>query len=323
MKKKYFINRIYISKQDKLYNVKAELQELGLLWNTKENHYYNKYEISKSSMDAIMWICKKNDFSYELKKEEYEDITQRLQSQYKILSISELTFAIVNRKDDKYIYIISVYKDVLSDTVNILDNKNAKHFSFVSKVSDSKNTILAIYSYLQDKEHEFKENIIDFDFDGFLLKMSVLLSEFTNEKDVYGKINKFKYYMISKLSDNVFLCNSVKGFFPETSFYLNKGKITSSYSKNNLNKEQENKIWKFLYYNRDRVAVEHKPSLWELFVNNRVSVSIDGFETKMPICDVKWNNGNIIVHVFNGNKKVSLNKTFRKEELWAEVLKNR
>lgn len=323
MKKKYFINRIYISKQDKLYNVKAELQELGLLWNTKENHYYNKYEISKSSMDAIMWICKKNDFSYELKKEEYEDITQRLQSQYKILSISELTFAIVNRKDDKYIYIISVYKDVLSDTVNILDNKNAKHFSFVSKVSDSKNTILAIYSYLQDKEHEFKENIIDFDFDGFLLKMSVLLSEFTNEKDVYGKINKFKYYMISKLSDNVFLCNSVKGFFPETNFYLNKGKITSSYSKNNLNKEQENKIWKFLYYNRDRVAVEHKPSLWELFANNRVSVSIDGFETKMPICDVKWNNGNIIVHVFNGNKKVSLNKTFRKEELWAEVLKNR
>ena len=167
------------------------------------------------------------------------------------------------------------------------------------------------------------ENIIDFDFDGFLLKMSVLLSEFTNEKDVYGKINKFKYYMISKLSDNVFLCNSVKGFFPETNFYLNKGKITSSYSKNNLNKEQENKIWKFLYYNRDRVAVEHKPSLWELFANNRVSVSIDGFETKMPICDVKWNNGNIIVHVFNGNKKVSLNKTFRKEELWAEVLKNR
>ncbi len=323
MKKKYSINRIYINKQDKLYNYKNELQELGLIWNSSENYYYNKYEISQVNVDAILWICKKNDFKYQIKKEEYSDITQRLVSQYKIVSLNEFTFAIVNRKDDKYIYMICVYKDVLSDTINILDNKNAKHFSFMSKLTDSKNLLLSIFMYLQEKETKIKESIVNFDFEAFLLTMSVLLSEYTNNKDVYGKINKFKFHTISKLNDNSLLCTSVKGFFPETRFSLKKGKILSSFSKNYLNKEQENKIWKFLYYNRDRVGVEHKPTLWELFVNGRIHVSQDGFETKMPICDVKWNNGNIIVTVFNGDQKVSLNKTFTKDELWAEILSNR
>jgi len=323
MQKKYFLTRVYIYKQDKLYNFKSELQELGLLWSNKDNCYFNQYEISQNNVDAIAWICKKNDFKYELKKEEYEDITQRIQSQNKILALNDFTYAILNRKDDKCLYLIAVYKDILGDTVNIIDNKNGQHFAFSSKVSDQKNIILSIYTYLEKKEEELNKSLRDFDFEAFFLKMSILLSEFTSAKEIYGKINKFKFYTISKLSDNSFLCNSVRGFFPETRFFLTKGKITSTFSQNYLNKEQENKIWKFLYYNRDRLANEHKPSLWELFVNGRVHVSQDGFETKMPICDVKWNNGNILVTVFNGETKVSLNRTFSKEELWAEVLANR
>ena len=75
------------------------------------------------------------------------------------------------------------------------------------------------------------------------------MSEYTSKEEIYGKINKFKYYNISQLPENTFLCNCVKGFFPETRFYLEKGKIRSSLTQNYLNKEQSYKIWKFLFYN--------------------------------------------------------------------------
>lgn len=320
---KNYIKRIYIKKQENLYKFKTELIDFGLMWQAKDNYYYNKYELNSDIFDSIIWLCKKNELKTEIKKEEYTNIASKIEAIYTIYSLNDSTFVIKSRKDNKTLFIISIFSSPNGDIINFLDNENAKHFSLKIKLGDSKNKILSVFKILEKKELELKEKKMDFDFERFFLKMSILMSEYFLSDEIYGKINKFKYFNISKLPQNGYLCNCVKGFFPETIFYLEKGKIRSSFTQNFLNKEQEYKVWKFLFYNRDRVAKEHKPTLWELFVDGRVNVITNDYETKMPISNVKWNNGNIIVQVFNGVKKETLNKTFNKEDLWTQVLENR
>ncbi len=117
--------------------------------------------------------------------------------------------------------------------------------------------------------------------------------------------------------------NCVKGFSPETSFSLYKGKIKNTLTKNFIGQEQEQKVWKFLYYNRDRVGVEKKLTLYDLFVGARITINLEGFETKLPINRVDSDYGNLIVSVFDGNKSLKLNKTFTRDELWKIVVENR
>lgn len=318
-----FIKRIYIKKQDNLYKFKNDLIDFGLVWLSKENYYYNKYELNDNIFNDIIWLCKKNELKIEMKNEEHKSEVAKIESIYSLNTLNDSTFIIKNRKDNKSIYIISIFNENAIDTINFLDNEKSKLFTIKTKLKDSKNKILSIFNIIEKREVELKEEKKDFNFDRFFLIMSILMSEFTLADEIYGKINKFKFYNISKIPQNTLLCNCVKGFYPETIFYLEKGKIRSSFTQNYLNKEQEYKIWKFLFYNRDRVAKDHKPTLWDLFVDGKLNVSINGYETKMPISNVIWNGGNIKVQVFNGIKKVTLNKTFNKDELWAQILENR
>lgn len=327
MEKKYLIKRFYIPKQNNIYNFKEELFDFGLEWDSKKNYYYNPYEISPSNFDELTWLCKKNEFSYEVKEEEYKGFEESIEGMYTIISLTDVVFAIKNRKNGKFSYLISLFACVEGDVINVVDNERGNHFSFKTKLQDYKSNIFAIFNILNTKKEIINKNTEEinskFNLDDFLKIMSILMNEYGKKDEVYGNINKFKFYTISKMQESCFLCNCVKGFSPETSFSLYKGKIKNTLTKNFIGQEQEQKVWKFLYYNRDRVGVEKKLTLYDLFVGARIPINLEGFETKLPINRVDSDYGNLIVSVFDGNKSLKLNKTFTRDELWKIVVENR
>lgn len=327
MQKKHSITRLYIPKQGKIYNFKEELLGFGLEWNSKKNHYYNRYEITQSNIEDVIWLCKKNEFLYEVKEEVYKNFEESIEGLYSITKLTDVTFAIKNRKNSKFIYLISLYTSVEGDMINVIDNENGRHFSYKTKLEDYKNNIFSVFNILNEKKEQINKNILSenlkFKLEDFMSIMSILMNEHTKKDDVYGNINKFKFYTINKMAESCFLCNCIKGFLPETHFFLHKGKIKSSLTQNYIGQALEQKVWKFLYYHNDRVGVEKKPTLHDLFVGSRIPVTLNGFETKLPINHIDSPYGNLEVSVFDGNKSVKLNRTFNQDELWKIVVANR
>jgi len=323
MQTNHSIKRLYIPKQGKIYNFKEELLDFGFEWDSKKNYYYNRYEVSENIIEGVIWLCKKNNFSYEIKEEAYKNFEERVEGACSLVTLNDVTFAIKDRKSSKFLYLISLYTSVEGDMINVVDNKNGQHFSLRTKLPDYKNTILTVVTILNEKKDEISKHINDFKLNEFMDILSILMNEHTKRDQVFGNINKFKFYTIGKMQESCFLCNCIKGFFPETRFFLHKGKIKSSLTQNYIGQVQEQKVWKFLYYNRDRVGVEKKPTLHDLFVGARIPVKINEFDTHLPINHVDYNYGNLIVTVFDGNSSVKLNRNFTQDELWKLVVSNR
>lgn len=73
MKTKYIYNKITIPEQKELYRHKNILIELGLIFDNMKRDYSNNEEISNEALEEIIWICKKNNFNYEVKEIEITD----------------------------------------------------------------------------------------------------------------------------------------------------------------------------------------------------------------------------------------------------------
>jgi len=315
--------RIIIKKNNDIYKLREELLDFDIRWDSKNQTYNNRYEISLDTYNAAIWFCEKHEFAYEIKEINFKDDYSRIVSQYLLKEIDKNVYGIQNRADLIFSYIISIYSNVEQDIINVVDNTKGQHFSYRTKIQDTSNQIMDIHKIFSNNISRLKDENKNFDTDTFIVMMNSLLSEFTNESEIYGKIKKFKFHTISKLNENSFLCNGVKGFYPETKFYLVKGKIKSTFNNNFLDNFQENKVWAFLYYNHDRVGIEKKLTLQDLFVGYKIPVQINTFETKMEISKVKWNDGSIKVEVFDGKTKYKINRTYNKDELWAMVISNR
>ena len=319
----YTIKRIYIPKQKDIYNNKELLNELGLIWDSKIQCYYNKYDISEETFNELKWLCTKHDFKFEIKIEEYKDFATRIFNVNKLYSMDNSTFAIVDRKTNKNIMVIAIYESVEHDMINLVDCVNGKFASVKIKIQNSNNKLLEVFKILKQKEEILVEDFPEFDINSLVLTLSILLDEFSKVSEFEGKLTKFKYTTISgleKKGTNVFLCNCVKGFYPETEFFLFNKKIKSTFTNNYISQQQEHKVWKYLYYNRENIGIRKKATLWDLFIGNKIKIIINSFETQLPISKIDWNNGDMIVTVFDGDRYMKLAKTFTKDELWTMIL---
>jgi len=179
---------------------------------------------------------------------------------------------------------------------------------------------IKILKTLASNQDDFKE----------LFNIFALL-ENQNTQDLLfiDKLKKFKYFCISKVKEqqkDMFLCNCVEGFFPETKFYLKGDRIFSDYTNYFLSFEQEFKIWKYLYNNRNLIGLFKEPSLNELFVGRKIYI-IDEFENRVKVIikSAKFyeDNQGIIISLSNGVSVQKLLKIFSKEELQRRVIEAR
>ena len=87
--KTYTIKKIYIKKQKDIYNHKNKLLELGIKWDSKKEIYSNPYDISEHVIDEVSWLCKKHDFAFEIREEEYKDYETRVSNLYQLKNIDD------------------------------------------------------------------------------------------------------------------------------------------------------------------------------------------------------------------------------------------
>ena len=210
--------------------------------------------------------------------------------------------------------------------INIVDCKNGKLVLIKIKIPNANNKLIEVSKIVKEKEESLIKEFSEFDINHLIFTLSILLDEFSKTNAFEGKLTKFKHTTISNLEKkgtNVFLSNCVKGFYPETEFFLFNKKIKSTFTNNYITQQQENKVWKYLYYNRDNIGIRKKATIWDLFVGNKIKVLIGTYETQLPISKIDWNNGDMMVTVFNGEQYMKLAKTFTKDELWTMVLESR
>ena len=311
------IEKIYIKQQNDLYKYKDQLFQLGIQYNTKSQVYSNPYEISDLAMNEVKWLCDKNSYTYEIKVEQYSDYDKKVKNLYKMITIDNSNFFIINRRNDKKVFIISIYQSFEKDIVNIVDCQNGKYFKLEQKVPDTYNKILEIYNMLLSIN---SDDIDYFDLEDFILVLSILLEEYDKDSSLKGKLIKFKNVTINaieKKSQNNFLCNCVRGFYPETDFFIKNKRIVSSQTKNYVTYEQEMKIWKYLFAqdNRKYIGIRKEPTLFDLFINKKIFATINDFETKVIIHEVKNDYGKLKVKIFDGNNHYWLRNSYRKDEL--------
>ncbi len=315
------IEKIYIKQQGDLYKYKDQLFQLGVLYDTKNQTYSNSYEITDLAMTEVKWICDKNSYTYNLKTEEYSDFDKKVKNLYKMITIDSFNFYIINRKNDKKVFIISIYQSFEKDIVNIVDCQNGKYFKLEKKVPDTYNKILEIYNMLLSID---SKNIDYFELDDFILVLSILLEEYDKDNSLKGKLNRFKNATITsieKKAQNNFLCNCVRGFYPETEFFIKNKKIISSQTQNYVTYEQEMKIWKYLFTsdNKKYIGIRKEPNLFDLFINKKIFANINNFETKVIINEVKNDYGRIKVKIYDGNNHYWLKNSYSKDKLLEMV----
>lgn len=322
-KQTYTIKKIYIKKQKDIYNHRTKLMELGIKWDSKKEYYTNPYDISVTAMEEADWLCKKNDFKYEIKIEQYEDYENRVANIYQLKNIDESTFCVVNRKDNKKIFIIHIYTKIEYDIISILDTVNGLAIKLQTKIKEKSNILVNIFDLMQKKSKDIKDSNKDFNLDNLIFILSILLEEYNHKLSKDGKLLRFKYSIIEELEKKYgvdsFLCNCIDGFSPETKFYLLNKRIISSFNNNYVSAYQEKKIWNYLYINRECIGVDKEPTLNQLFIGQKIKVVIDSFETELPITKIIGNDSNIEITVFNGSNNQKLNKFFNKEELKKRI----
>ena len=166
------------------------------------------------------------------------------------------------------------------------------------------------------------------DFGELFQIFSVLENQNTKDLLLLDKLKKFKYFCISKVKEqqkDMFLCNCVPGFFPETKFYIKGDRVFSDYTNFFLPFDLEIKIWKYLYSNRNFVAFFKEPSLQELFLGRKI-YTLNEFQEKVKrlIVNVNITQNNLIkITLSNGISTSIISKEFSKEELLKRVIEAR
>ena len=256
-------------------------------------------------------------FKFSFINEEIKDSKKIILASYKTLNIDSNTIFIVDKRNSEKLYLISSNEN----NILILDLKKEffKSYKIPNKYENSSKFELLVLEILASNEDDFGELFQIF---------SVLENQNTKDLLLLDKLKKFKYFCISKVKEqqkDMFLCNCVPGFFPETKFYIKGDRVFSDYTNFFLPFDLEIKIWKYLYSNRNFVAFFKEPSLQELFLGRKI-YTLNEFQEKVKrlIVNVNITQNNLIkITLSNGISTSIISKEFSKEELLKRVIEAR
>jgi hypothetical protein len=179
-------------------------------------------------------------------------------------------------------------------------------------------------NYLSNKifyglEKAFKT--LDFDHLRFLDHFMEVVKKREKVKGTLKKVDIFRFETIKKMRFQGFLCNNIKGFFPETKFYLLPGgRIQESRTGNKVSYEQEQKIWDYLYKNPNRVGKEIEPTIYDYCAGKRITVIANETHYKVPIRYIKdLGNGYFKIKVLFNGAVIQLDTQLTEHELIEKV----
>lgn len=248
-----------------------------------------------------------------------------LTKNFKLISCMEFnSFFIKNITDNLTVYNITL---AITDNKNIISITDIRNGEFAKIVLPYEEVSFWINYFAKKITSHLKISFQteEFDDDYFY---KVFIEVVKKREKVKGTIKKrdiFRFETIRKLQHQGFLCNNVKGFFPETKFYLmSNGRIKDSRTGNQILFEQEEKIWDFLYQNQNRIGQEVVPTIIDYCAGKRLNVFINGEEKKATIyyiTDLK--NGYYKIKInYNGQYK-EIEHFFEKNELINRVIEAR
>ena len=248
-----------------------------------------------------------------------------MNNSFKLISCNEFnTFFIKNLQNNKTIYSISIS---LTEKYNIISITDIVDGEF-AKIKLKPEEVTYISNYISKKvidNIKECEKTHNFNIESFLDLFIETIKEREKQKGTIKKSDIFRFEVIKKLRHQGFLCNCVPGFYPETKFYLQQnGRIKDDRTNNIILYEQEQKIWEFLYRNKDRVGVEKTPNIFEYCLKRRIDIRVNGLDEKAIITYINdLKNGSYQIQInYNGQSK-KLTKFFTKEELIDRVIKAR
>lgn len=267
------LKKILIEDQKELYRHKNYLLSLGLKFDTINKIYSNSEELDFNIEFELVEFLNNNSFVYKFIEEKIVDFKKQISAKYESLQIDDKNIFIQERKTNQKLYLINIEKNRLA----IIDLKKAILKTYkLSKDSLESSSSLAILTLetLASNQEDFVE----------LFSIFAILQNQSSEELLYlDKLKKFKYFCIAKIKEkqqDMFLCNCVTGFFPETKFYIKGNRVFSDYTNYFLTYEQEIKIWKYLYENKNLVGVFKEPTLNELFIGRKI-YTIDEYGNKV------------------------------------------
>ena len=311
------LKKIIIKDQKELYRHKNYLLSFDLEFNSLKKEYSNSSYLEFDEQFELIEFLKNHDFKFSFINEEIKDSKKIILASYKTLNIDSNTIFIVDKRNSEKLYLISSNEN----NILILDLKKEflKSYRIPNKYENSSRFELLVLEILASNEDDFGELFQIF---------SVLENQNTKDLLLLDKLKKFKYFCISKVKEqqkDMFLCNCVPGFFPETKFYIKGDRVFSDYTNFFLPFDLEIKIWKYLYSNRNFVAFFKEPSLQELFLGRKI-YTLNEFQEKVKrlIVNVNITQNNLIkITLSNGISTSIISKEFSKEELLKRVIEAR
>lgn len=311
------LKKIIIKDQKELYRHKNYLLSFDLEFNSLKKEYSNSSYLEFDEQFELIEFLKNHDFKFSFINEEIKDSKKIILASYKTLNIDSNTIFIVDKRNSEKLYLISSNEN----NILILDLKKEflKSYKISNKYENSSKFELLVLEILASNEDDFGELFQIF---------SVLENQNTKDLLLLDKLKKFKYFCISKVKEqqkDMFLCNCVPGFFPETKFYIKGDRVFSDYTNFFLPFDLEIKIWKYLYSNRNFVAFFKEPSLQELFLGRKI-YTLNEFQEKVKrlIVNVNITQNNLIkITLSNGISTSIISKEFSKEELLKRVIEAR
>jgi len=312
------LKKFIIKDQKELYRHKNYLLSLNLEFDNIKKEYSNSGYLDFNIEYELVEFLKNGNFEYTIVEEKITDLKKQILAKYKLLQIDKNNIFIAEKNDNSKIYLLNQTKN----QIQILDLKksNFKAYKISKDIQEETNLSIKVLKTLSSNQDDFKE----------LFNIFATLENQNSENLLFmDKLKKFKYFCISKVKEqqkDMFLCNCVEGFFPETKFYIKGNRIFSDYTNYFLSFEQEFKIWKYLYNNKNLIGVFKEPSLNELFVGRKI-YTIDEFENRVKVIikSAKFcqNNQEIMISLSNGVYVKSLPDIFSKEELQRRVIEAR
>lgn len=311
------LKKFIIKDQKELYRHKNYLLSLDLEFDSVKRIYSNSSELNFNVEFELTQFLKNNNFSYSIEEEKVSEFKKQISARYLSLQIDTNNIFIVEKKSNEKIFLINRTKNNLL----ILDFKKEilKSYKIPKQELNSFNLAISSLEILASNSDDFKD----------LFSIFAILQNKNSEDLLYlDKIKKFKYFCIAKINEkqqDMFLCNAVPGFFPETKFYIKANRIYSSYSEYFLSYEQEIRVWKYLYNNKNLVGIYKEPTIYELFIGRKI-YTIDNFgnSVKRVISDaVEIEKDTFQITLTDGLNFLKLSQLFSKDELLKRVIEAR
>lgn len=311
------LKKIIIKDQKELYRHKNYLLTLDLEFNSTTKEYSNSSNLSFEIEHELIEFLKNSSFSYNIVEEKITDFKKQILAKYKTIQIDDNNIFIVEKSSDNKIYLINQIKN----RINIADltNSSLKMYKVPKNTIENSNLSINVLEILASNKDDFKELFTIF---------SILENQNTQTLLFLDKLKKFKYFCITKVNElqrDMFLCNCVPSFFPETKFFIKGNRVFSDYTKYFLTYQQEIRIWKYLYSNKDLVAVYKEPTLYELFIGRKIYI-LDEFKNRVKVTIKSAQylpNKGITITLSNGVSTQKISQIFTKEELLKRVIEAR